>query len=106
MKGEVVVVNYPFTDHANAKKRPAFSIRKHGEDYTLLPITKQAHHDMRYTHKITNASFSNGYLAFDSYVRCDTIFTLHESLVDRAIGQIKQIDVDAVIEKVVDFIKN
>jgi mRNA interferase MazF len=62
VKGDVVIVPFPFSDLSQMKRRPALVVATlTGQDLILCQITSQARSD-RYAIAISNASFSNGSL--------------------------------------------
>ncbi len=90
VKGNVVVVNFPFSDLSQSKRRPALVVAK--AEFTnliLCQITAQP-----YTSKqaipITSADFVEGNLVKKSYIRPDKLFTTDASIIERTIGKIKK----------------
>jgi mRNA interferase MazF len=68
VKGDVVVVLYPFSDLSIAKKRPAFVVAElNGEDVILRQITCQALRD-GYANSLRSGDFSEGNLNQDSNI--------------------------------------
>ncbi len=83
-QGDVVWVNFPFTDGVGAKRRPALVIsgtrvNKHG-DYLLMQITSKSHDD-GLSYPLSEADYSEKPLEIISYLRLHKIFILSEALI-------------------------
>ena len=75
MKGDVVVIPFPFSDLSGTKRRPALVVADlTGVDVTLCQITSQSSAD-GYAIAITEADFDSGQLQRDSFVRPNRLFT-------------------------------
>lgn len=78
IKGDVVVVPFPFSDLTQAKRRPALVISKlEGDDLILCQITSQAIRD-NYAISIDDKDFETGSLKQSSNVRPNRIFTAEQ----------------------------
>ncbi len=83
-QGDIVVVDFPFTDVSQTKKRPALvlsnqTINQTG-DYLLVMITSQVKYD-GLSLPITLRDYSSQPLPLTSYVRFYKVFLLNESLI-------------------------
>jgi len=75
IKGDIVVIPFPYSDLSNAKKRPAFVINSTSSlEVILCQISSQQPKDGN-SMVINNADFSNGSLNQLSYIRINRIFT-------------------------------
>ena len=80
VKGDVVVVPFPFSDLTRAKRRPALVIAEmEGDDLILCQITSQRIRD-RYAIPIDDKDFQTGSLKQRSNVRPNRLFTAIGSL--------------------------
>lgn len=83
-QGDVVVVNFPFTDISQTKKRPALVISNgtvnQTGDYLLVQITSQVKND-GFSLPIAASDFIGKQLPLTSFVRLHKIFLLNESLI-------------------------
>jgi len=78
VKGDVVVVPFPFSDSTSAKRRPALVIAElTRNDLILCLITSQTTNDS-YTTLIESDDFETGSLNKTSYVKSNRVFTANE----------------------------
>jgi len=106
VKGDVVVVRFPFSDLSNAKKRPALVVcTLTGNDVILFQITSKKIKD-KYALGLKNADFDKGSLKQDSNLRPNRLFTADVSLIQYRIGHIKKEKTTEVINKMIEIIKN
>jgi mRNA interferase MazF len=104
VKGDIVVVPFPFSDLTRAKRRPALVIAKlEGDDLILCQITSQQIKD-RYVVSIDEGDFETGVLQ-KSNVRPNRIFTADRHIVLYRVGQLKLDKISEVIERIVDILK-
>ncbi len=81
VKGDIVVVPFPFSDLTNAKRRPALVLATlKGNDLILRQITIQTTHDS-YTIQIDNSDFEIGSLKHKSNNRPNRIFTADKKII-------------------------
>jgi mRNA interferase MazF len=105
VRGDVVVVPFPFSDLTQAKRRPALVIADlDGDDYILCQITSRQIKD-RYSVSIEDADFDDGSLKQSSNVRPNRIFTADQNIILYCIGHIRQNKFDEIIQKIVDILQ-
>lgn len=105
VKGDVVVVPFPFSDLTQAKRRPVLVIvTLEGNDLILCQITSQAIKD-NYAISLNDKDFETGSLKQISNVRPNRIFTADSHIVLYKIGNLKIEKLNEVIEKVVEIIR-
>lgn len=105
VKGDVVVVPFPFSDLTQAKRRPALVIAPlEGDDLILCQITSQAIKD-NYAISLDDEDFERGGLKQPSNIRPNRIFTADSNIVLYKIGNLKIEKLNEVIEKVVEIIR-
>ena len=105
VRGEVVVIPFPFSDLTQAKRRPALVIAGlEGDDLILCQITSQRIKD-KYAIQISDNDFETGSLKQPSNVRPNRIFTADSNLVSYRVGNLKIKKLNEVIEKVVEIIR-
>ena len=105
VKGDVVVLPFPFSDLSASKKRPALVISPlDGDDLILCQITSQLRQD-KYSIVLTNFDFKQGNLKVESNIRPNKLFTAERSLIQYKIGSIKDKKLKEVIDSICDVIK-
>jgi mRNA interferase MazF len=105
VKGDVVVLPFPFSDLSGSKRRPALVLKNlSGDDFILLQITSK-HVKDNLAVPLTEKDFSEGSLKQESNIRPNKIFTADSSLILYCVGKIKQEKIDAVISSVVDLLQ-
>jgi len=81
VKGDVVVVPFPFSDLTSAKRRPALVIAElNRNDLILCLIASQTTND-NYTTLIESDDFETGSLNKTSYVKSNRVFTANEQII-------------------------
>lgn len=80
VRGDIVIVPFPFSDLSNSKRRPAIVLADlEGEDLILGQITSKMTSD-KYAIKIDNSHFKDGTLNRDSNIRPNKIFTADKNI--------------------------
>ncbi len=105
VKGDVVVVPFPFSDLTRAKRRPALVVaRVSDEDVILCQITSR---DVRdgYALSLGDADFQEGGLKRPSNVRPNRIFTADTRLILYRIGGLKREKSGEVTEAIVRILR-
>ena len=105
VKGDVVVIPFPFSDLSQAKRRPALVVAiLEGDDLILCQITSQNVAD-KYSITITDDDFDSGSLKQTSNVRPNRIFTADKHIILYRIGNIKPAKTHKVIDKIIEILK-
>jgi mRNA interferase MazF len=100
MRGEVVVVPFPFSDQSQAKHRPALVlIDLPGADAVLAAITTGSKGP--HTVSLEAKDFVKGSLDHASYIHAAKLFTFQKSLMRRVIGNITETKRKEVVQKIV-----
>jgi mRNA interferase MazF len=103
VKGDVVVIPFPFTDLSGSKKRPALVLADlSGDDIILCQITSQQNDN--YAIAIDNSSFSNGSLPLSSYIRPARIFTADKNMIIRKAGTLKESVHKIVVDRICNLL--
>ncbi len=106
IKGDVVVVPFPFSNLSQIKRRPAFVVNKFaGDDLILCQITSQTIKD-KYSVSIRETDFANGILSVNSNIRPNRIFTADKSIILYKVGNLKENKLREVIKKIIQIIKD
>ncbi|MDO8624964.1 MAG: type II toxin-antitoxin system PemK/MazF family toxin [Candidatus Diapherotrites archaeon] len=105
VKGDVVVVPFPFSDLSAAKRRPALVLSVlAGSDLILSEITSRPVKDSYFV-GLSKDDFASGGLQVESYVRLNKIFTAKDSIVLYNAGRVTKGKRDEAIRKVVEILK-
>ena len=105
VKGDVVVIPFPFSDLSQSKRRPALVLSVlQGDDLILCQITSKSIKD-NYAIPVDENDFESGSLNLESNMRPNRLFTADNHIILYRIGNIKIIKLNQVIDKVVEIIK-
>lgn len=105
IKGDIVVIPFPFSDLSEVKKRPAFVVnRLHGDDVILCQITSQKIKD-KYSIYLQTTDFATGSLSVNSNIRPNRIFTADKNIILYKVGNVKESKKEEVIEKIIKIIR-
>ncbi len=103
MKGDVVVLPFPFSDLSMSRKRPALVVAKiYGNDIILCQITSVARID-GYSIVLSTSDFKSGNLNLTSMIRPNRLFTADKSIVLYKIGSVNDAKVKEVENKIVNI---
>ncbi|MHB1404642.1 MAG: type II toxin-antitoxin system PemK/MazF family toxin [Desulfitobacteriaceae bacterium] len=102
VKGDVVVIPFPFSDLSSSKRRPALVLAGlRGNDIILCQITSKEIHD-DYAIPLLTREFQEGNLNQDSNIRPNRLFTADESIVISKAGTISNHKIGMVIDKLIE----
>ena len=103
VKGDIVVVLFPFSDLSSAKKRPALVLAApEGDDVILCQITSRLVTD-QYAILISENDFSSGSLRQESNVRPTRIFTADKRIIQYTAGHLNDEKMSAIVGRVVEI---
>ncbi len=94
-RGDIVLIDFPFTTLVKSKKRPVLVIKSENEynDFVCFQITSKNTQSKSYA--INNSDIANGDLKLQSYVKYDKCFTLNSELVNKKLASVNS----ALMEK-------
>lgn len=96
VKGDVVVVPFPFSDLSKAKRRPALvAASLDGNDVILCQITSRVRNDV-YSVPLPRDGFASGSLPVDSVIRPNRLFTADSQIILRKAGSLAEAKIRAV----------
>ena len=105
VKGDVVVVPFPFSNLSGSKKRPALVLTElRGDDIMICQITSKPTKDI-YAQELKSEDFVSGSLSIDSFIRPLRVFTADKHIVFRKIGKITPERMDKVIDCIIFTLK-
>jgi mRNA interferase MazF len=103
VKGDVVVLPFPFSDLSMAKRRPALVVAElPGDDVILCQITSKSKAD-KYAVPVAKSDFDQGGLRHDSHVRPNRLFTADSNIVVYRAGVVNPVKVQEVITVIVQI---
>src|SRR5580700_5037455 len=104
IKGDIVIIPFPFSDLSGAKRRPSLVISDlPGDDIILCQITSKPND--HYAIAIDKACFEFGSLPVVSYIRSTRIFTADKNIIIRKAGTLKRAIHNAVVDRIIDILK-
>jgi mRNA interferase MazF len=105
IKGDVVVIPFPFSDLSNVKKRPALVLANlPSDDILLCQITSQQHNEATAL-ILTSAHFVSGSLPISSFIRPTRIFTADKRIIIRKTGTISHALMNNVTDCIVSLLR-
>jgi len=105
VKGDVVVLPFPFSDLSTSKKRPTLIVAKlKGDDLILCQITSQKRNDADAI-SLSIEDFKREGLSIDSWIRPTRLFTANSTIIKYKIGSIKESKVGEVANKLCEVFK-
>ncbi len=103
IKGDIVVIPFPYSDLTNAKRRPALVLAESSyNDLILCQITSQHTSDF-FSISITDADFTQGKLQKTSNIRPNKLFTADSSIILYKAGSLKAETLNIVIDKIISL---
>lgn len=104
VKGDIVVIPFPFSDLSGSKKRPALVLADlQGDDIILCQITSQQVRD-KYAIQLKDGDYKNGNLSVPSNIRPNRIFTADKNIVLKKVATINETAFSVVVRNIIDII--
>jgi mRNA interferase MazF len=105
VKGDVVVVPFPFSDLSASKRRPALVlVDLQGDDVILCQITSQVARDASAI-TLGEADFVEGGLRQASFIRPNRLFTADSALILYRAGRISPAKSDEVVAAILAMLQ-
>lgn len=106
VKGDVVILEFPFSNLIQVKRRSSLVIKvPKGDDIIVCQITGKSY-EKSVEIPIKKEDFSKGNLKVESYMRLDKIFSIEKSLIKYKAGSLKQEKFNEILDKICSFLKN
>ena len=106
VKGDVVIISFPFSDMSGSKKRPAFVVADlPGNDIILCQITSKSKSDHLSLPLITD-DFVSGGLPINSFLRPNKIFTADKNLILSTAGHLSEDKIRDAVNAVIAIISS
>ena len=105
VKGDIVVIPFPFSDLSGTKRRPALVITDlPGDDIILCQITSVTRLD-NFAIPLKNNDFIFGSISIESLIRPNKIFTADRNLILYKIGHLSNTKIAEVINSIVSLLQ-
>jgi len=105
VKGDIVVVPFPFSDLSRSKRRPALVVQHFdGEDLLLAQITSKTVRD-HLAIPLSENEFETGSLNKPSNIRTNKLFTCSRNLILYKIGSLNSDKMTFVAKAIAEIIK-
>ena len=106
VKGEVIVIDFPYSDLKNFKRRPVLILKvPKGEDLIVSQITGSSY-EKSMEISLNEKDFKRGGLKRESFIRIDKIASIEKSLIKYKVGSLKSEKFEEVINKIILFLKD
>jgi mRNA interferase MazF len=106
VKGDIVIIPFPFTDLSGNKKRPAFvAAALSGDDIIVCQITSKNKSDPLALPLAAN-DFVSGGLPVDSFIRPNKIFTADKNIILSVAGHLCEDKIRDVLSAVITIISS
>lgn len=103
VKGDVLILSFPFSDLGVSKKRPSLVVATlKGDDIILSQITSQSRNDLDAI-KLKQKDFKQGNLKIDSWIRPNKLFTVESSIIRYKIGNLRREKIKEVENKLCEI---
>ena len=103
VKGDVVVLPFPYTDFSGAKKRPAVVVANlKGQNIILAQITTNQRDDGDLVN-LKKEDFSSGSLNSNSFITASLVFTADKSRISYKAGRIKPEKIKEIQNKLIEI---
>jgi mRNA interferase MazF len=106
IKGDIIIIPFPFTDLSGSKKRPAFVVADlNGDDIIVCQITSKSKSDPLALPLGTD-DFISGGLPVDSFIRPNKIFTADKNIILSVAGHLSENKIRDTINAIVSIISS
>ena len=105
VKGDIVIVPFPFSDLSATKRRPALVIATlTGDDLILCQITSHPYGDAAAV-PLDTATFARGSLKVQSYARPGKLFTASGDLIVAEVGALTPDALKRIVDAIVALLR-
>ncbi len=103
--GDVVVLDFPFSNLSGSKLRPAIILADVGrDDFIACQVTSNRGADPRAI-PLTSASFAAGGLRTDRFALPGKLFTAHRSIFSKRVGRLTTIVKDSIRDASIELLR-
>lgn len=105
VKGDIIVIPFPFSDLSASKRRPALVLADlPGDDIVLCQITSKNTKD-GFAIAFNNSDLASGTISMASNIRPNRLFTADKKLIAYTLGRVSPKKYRAVVQTIVDMIE-
>lgn len=104
VKGQIVVLLFPFSDLSSAKNRPALVVAPLTSDDLIVCQITTVNRTDSYAIPVTTKDFVTGFLPHPSIIHANRLFTADAKLIIRTAGALSQRKIQEVINKIVEIV--
>ena len=105
VKGNVIVIPFPFSDLSATKRRPALVLANlTGNDILLCQITSRCPDEKSFI-ALKTTDFKMGTLPVNSYIRPARIFTADKNIILRSVGVVSTEILNKTIDKIISILQ-
>ena len=105
VKGDVVILSFPYSDFSQAKKRPAIVLAVPREDEIIVCQVTGRDTRPEFTVSIKDEDFVEGGLNKSSFARPNHLFTVESKMIKYTAGQISQEKTSAILEIAIEILR-
>ena len=103
VRGDIVILPFPFSDLSISKNRPALvAATLKGDDLILCQITSQSRDD-KDAIILKQEDFQHGKLNVDSFIRPSRLFTADSSIIQYKVGKLNSSKIKEVERKICEI---
>jgi mRNA interferase MazF len=106
IKGDVVVLPFPFSNLSGSKKRPALVVAQLGGDDVILCMITKTDREDGYSIPLSGKDFDKGALSHDSNIRPNRLFTADSNIINYCAGRLSSKKVSEVTKRIIDILSN
>jgi mRNA interferase MazF len=104
VKGDVVIIPFPFSDLSGDKKRPAFVVADlSGDDIIVCQITSKFTSDS-FALAIGTPDFISGSLPVDSFIRPNKLFTASKNMILSVAGHLCETKIRDTLNSIIRIV--
>lgn len=101
IKGDIVLIPFPFTDLSGSKNRPAVVLISNDEDVTICFITTQLKWKSKFDVNLKPSQVNS--LKKESLIRLNKLATLNKDLVIGRLGRLDDLELKQINSSLIDI---
>ena len=104
--GDVVLVNFPFSDHRRAKERPSLVLGRTAYGGYLVGYISTRNKHLGYAVEVNASDLVEGKLSKTSYIRAEISFVVDAELVQKKLARVSQEIHERVLESLNAYLRS